>query len=108
MRSTPTAQERDHGPEARTVWAWFWFTFLAFWPRVFIIGFWIFGSQLGDAFSSWVIPAAGWLIAPSTTLAYALMWGASSNGVHGAEWLVVAAGVLIDIITWSLVRRLGD
>jgi hypothetical protein len=67
-----------------------------FWPRLFILGFWIFGSRLGDAFSSWVIPAVGFVIAPWTTVAYAFMWGISSNTVSGWEWIVVALGVLLD------------
>lgn len=108
MRSVPTPEEREHGPSDSVIWAWFWFTFLAFWPRLFIIGFWIFGSQLGRAYDSWVIPAIGFLVAPSTTLAYALMWVTGRHGVHDAEWLVVAAAVLLDVITWSLVRRLSD
>lgn len=108
MRSIPTPEERDHGPSSSVVWAWFWFTFLFFWPRVFIVGFWIFGSQLGRAYSTWVIPVVGFLVAPSTTLAYALMWATASHGVHGAEWLVVALGVLVDVVTWSLVPRLHE
>lgn len=108
MTSIPTQAERDHGPSDAVVWAWFWFVFLAFWPRVFIIAFWLFGSELGRAYDSWIVPAIGFVVAPSTTLAYALMWVAYSDGVHGAEWLVVAAGVLVDVVTWSLVRRLTD
>ena len=79
---------------------------LHFWPRLFILGFWIFDEQLGDAFSSWVIPALGFLIAPWTTVAYAFMWGVSSDRVAGVEWLVVGAAVVADLLTWWGGRRL--
>jgi hypothetical protein len=78
-----------------------------FWPRLFIAGFWIFGSQLGDAFSSWVIPAAGFVIAPWTTVAYAFVWSISSDTVAGWEWVVVALGVLLDLVTWLGARGLA-
>jgi hypothetical protein len=77
-----------------------------FWPRLFILGFWIFDDQLGRAFSSWVIPALGFLIAPWTTVAYAFMWGMSSDRVAGVEWLVVGAAVVADLLTWWGGRRL--
>ena len=71
-----------------------------FWPRLFILGFWIFSKQLGDAFSSWVIPAVGFFILPWTTIGYALMWGLSSDKVSGWEWIVVAVCVLLDGATY--------
>ena len=78
-----------------------------FWPRLFILGFWIFGSQLGDAFSSWVIPAIGFFVAPWTTAAYALMWGAGGDSVSGFwEWLVVAGAILLDVLTYWGIGRL--
>lgn len=77
------------------------------WPRLFILGFWIFGSQLGDAFSSWVVPAIGFFIAPWTTAFYALMWGAGGDSVSGFwEWLVVGVAVLLDVLTWWGIARL--
>jgi len=78
---------------------------VAFWPRLWIIGFWIFGRQMGEAFSSWIIPAIGFIILPWTTLLYAWMWGINSDGVTGWEWLVVAIGVLSDIVFWVVGRR---
>ena len=78
--------------------------FSMFWPRLFILGFWIFSKDLGEAFSSWVIPALGFVIAPWTTVAYAFMWAITSHSVNGWEWLVVALGVLFDVLTWAGVR----
>ena len=71
-----------------------------FWPRVFILALWIFGSQLGRAFDSWAIPAAGFVFLPWTTVAYAFMWSLSSDGVFGAEWIVVGCALIADALTW--------
>jgi hypothetical protein len=75
------------------------------WPRAVIVGFWIFGSQLGGAFSSWVIPAIGFFVLPWTTMTYALVWGISADKVSGAEWILVAAAFGLDLLTWAGVRR---
>jgi hypothetical protein len=77
---------------------------LHFWPRLFILGFVIFSRQIGDAFSSWVVWVVGFLILPWTTLIYAMAWGIYSDGVHGAEWLLVFAAFLVDMLTWALSR----
>lgn len=106
LTSRPDPQDVPSVTPASVVWGWFFFLMLMFWPRVVILTFWLFGSQLGDAFRSWVVPAIGFLVLPSTTVAYAFMWGATSHGVHGAEWLVVAVGLLIDLTMWALGRRL--
>jgi hypothetical protein len=75
-------------------------------PRLWILGFWIFGGQLGDAFGSWIIPAAGFILAPWTTLLYAWMWAISSNAVIGWEWLPVAFGALLDLTFLGILGRL--
>ncbi len=75
-------------------------------PRAWIIGFWIFSYGLGDAFSSWVIPAVGFIVLPWTTLMYAWMWAIGSDAVHGWEWLPVVAGFLLDLGLFASLRRL--
>ena len=74
-------------------------------PRLSILGFWIFSDQIGNAFSSWVVPAAGLILAPWTTLLYAWMWAIGSDAVHGWEWLAVAVGILLDLAFLDALRR---
>jgi hypothetical protein len=80
---------------------WFLVGSSMFWPRVFFLALWIFGSQLGRAFDSWVVPAIGFFVLPWTTVAYAFMWSISSDRVSGAEWIVVAAALVADLLTWA-------
>jgi hypothetical protein len=91
------------------VWTVAWsslaFLTLGFFPRLFILGFWVFSDLLGDAYDGWVLPAIGFAIAPSATVLYALMWAAGSDSVDGAEWLVVAFGLLLDLWMWRLLAR---
>lgn len=76
------------------------------WGRLAIIGFWIFSDLLGDAYDGWVVPVLGFVLLPWTTMSYAIAWGMSSNAVSGWEWLIVAFGALVDVLTWVGVRAL--
>jgi hypothetical protein len=78
----------------------------AMFPRLWILGFWIFSYGLGDAYSSWIIPAVGFIVAPWTTLLYAWMWAINSNSVSGWEWAPVAIGALLDLWFLWIVARL--
>jgi hypothetical protein len=73
----------------------------ALFPRLWLLGFWIFSDLLGEAYSSWVIPALGFLFAPWTTLLYAWMWAIGSASISGWEWLPLGVGVLLDL--WFIV-----
>jgi hypothetical protein len=77
----------------------------ALWPRLWILAYWIFGKQLGDAYSSWVIPAIGFIVLPWTTVLYAWMWAISSDAVNGWEWAVVAVGLVLDLWFWVAAAR---
>jgi hypothetical protein len=78
-----------------------------FWPRLFILLFWIFDDQLfRRAFGPWIVPVLGFLVLPWTTLAYATMWGLWSDRVSGAEWIVVVIAFAIDVWTYAGIRRL--
>lgn len=50
------------------------------------------------------MPFVGFFLLPWTTLAYAAMW-ASSNGVNGFEWFIVALGFLVDLGAFTGGRR---
>ena len=103
---TPLPQHHDANREITTGrWVlWLFLLATAFWPRAWIIGFWLLSDKLGHAFSSWIVPAVGFVILPWTTLLYAWMWAIDSNGVHGWEWIAVAAGFVVDIAFWVFGR----
>jgi hypothetical protein len=69
-------------------------------PRVALVVWWIFGDKVEAAFSTWVWPLLGLIFLPWTTLFYVIAWGAI-NGVSGAGWLLVALGVVLDVMTYS-------
>lgn len=78
---------------------------LLFWPRLFIVGYLIFGRQIfNHAYDNWLVILAGFLILPWTTVAYGLMWGVQSASVSGVEWVVVGVAFLVDLYTWAAVR----
>ena len=85
---------------------WLLFLSMMFWPRLFILGFWIFSNLLGRAYSSALIPIVGFFVLPWTTIAYAMCWGRSSDGVFGWEWAVVAFAVFLDVVTYAGGRAL--
>ena len=68
-------------------------------PRIALLFVWIFGDRVDRAFDTWIWPLLGLLLLPWTTLMYILVWG--PGGVDGAEWIVVAFGVLLDLATYS-------
>lgn len=69
-------------------------------PRIALVLWWIFGDKVDVAFDTWVWPLLGLLFLPWTTLFYVLAWSAV-GGVSGAEWLLVALGVALDVATYS-------
>lgn len=99
---------RSQSDDFATHWyGWLFFVSSLFWPRVCLLAFWIFGHFMDDAFDgSWVIQIAGFVVLPWTTMAYALMWGLTSDGVFGWEWICVGVALLLDVATWVEGRRL--
>jgi hypothetical protein len=70
-------------------------------PRLALFALWLFGDLLSRAFDSWLVPLIGFFILPWATLAYAGMWSLGSNDVTGFEWLIVIAGFVLDLGSWS-------
>ncbi len=69
-------------------------------PRLALFVLWLFSDVLGDAFDSWVVPLLGFFVLPWTTLAYAVMWAASTNRVTGFEWFIVVFAFFVDLGAW--------
>ena len=64
-------------------------------PRLAIFLWWAFDtSRWSAAFDSFWWPLVGILIAPWTTLAYALV---AANGVAGWDWVWLTSALLIDL-----------
>src|ERR1700754_3584110 len=102
MSQSSTGVQASEGRDVGTgrVVLWVFLAGVAFWPRLWILGFWIFDRQIGEAFSAWIVPALGFVFAPWTTLLYAWMWSIGSGGVHGWEWIFVGIGILSDLFFW--------
>ena len=66
-------------------------------PRLAIFVLFLFSNMLDRAFESWIVPLLGFFLLPWTTLAYAVMWGVSANGVTGFEWFIVVLAFLVDV-----------
>jgi hypothetical protein len=99
---------RSESDELVTHWyGWFCFVSSLFWPRICLLTFWIFGHFMSDAFHGrWAVQVLGFVFLPWTTTAYALMWGLTSDGVYGLEWIFVGVALVLDLGTWALGRSL--
>ena len=70
-------------------------------PRLALFGIFLFSDLLSDAFDSWFVPLLGFFLLPWTTLAYAVMWAASTNEVSGFEWFIVILAFIIDLGSYA-------
>lgn len=70
-------------------------------PRLALFGIFLFSDLLSRAFDSWFVPLLGFFLLPWTTLAYAVMWSASSNQVTGFEWFIVILAFVIDLGSYA-------
>ena len=69
-------------------------------PRIALAIWWIFGDRVERAFDTWVWPLLGLIFLPWTTLAYLVVWS-PVVGVDGGEWILVALGFLLDVVSYS-------
>ena len=86
------------------VLAWIVYLGLGFFPRVCLLGSWIFLALLSDVFTSRVVPVLGFILLPWTTLAYACLWAIGSDTVSGWEWIAVGTALLLDSVFWAWTR----
>jgi len=70
-------------------------------PRLALFAIFLFSDLLSRAFDSWFVPLLGFFLLPWATLAYAVMWSASTNEVTGFEWFIVILAFLIDLGSWA-------
>ncbi|HEX5990160.1 MAG TPA: hypothetical protein VFY75_08115 [Solirubrobacterales bacterium] len=70
-------------------------------PRLALFAIFLFSDLLSRAFDSWFVPLLGFFLLPWTTLAYAVMWSASTNEVTGFEWFIVILAFLVDLGSWA-------
>ena len=66
-------------------------------PRLALVAVWLFSNLLSRTFDDWIVPLIGFFLLPWTTLAYAVMWASSTNGVEGFEWFIVLLGFVFDL-----------
>jgi len=69
---------------------------------------WLFSDMLDRAFDDWFVPLLGFFLLPWTTLAYAVMWAAGTNGVEGFEWFLVILAFVVDLGSYAGGRRQRD
>ena len=74
-------------------------------PRLVLFILAIFSDTLSRAYDSWIVPLLGFFLLPWTTLAYAVMWSVSSNGVEGFEWFIVILAFLADLSSYAASDR---
>ena len=71
-------------------------------PRVGIVLYWLFPAgrtQFNYAFQSLIWPILGVIFVPWTTVFWTLFSG--QNGIAGFDWVWVALGLVIDIVTYT-------
>jgi len=70
--------------------------FAALAPRLGVFLIWLARPQLVDAaFDTFIIPLAGIIFLPFTTLMYVVLW--SATGLSGFDWVWLFLAFLIDI-----------
>ena len=70
-------------------------------PRLALFAIFLFSDLLSDAFDSWFVPLLGFFLLPWATLAYAVMWAASTNEVTGFEWFIVVLAFVVDLGSYA-------
>jgi hypothetical protein len=70
-------------------------------PRLALFVVWLFSDLLSRAYEEWWIPLLGFFLLPWTTLAYAVMWTAGTNGVEGFEWFLVILAFVVDLGSYA-------
>ena len=69
-------------------------------PRFLLFVWWLVEpARWGIAFGNdWFFGLLGFIFVPWTTLAYVIV---APGGVDGADWLLIAFGLVVDVMTWG-------
>lgn len=78
----------------------FVFLLALFAPRLAFVLMWIFGNRVDLAFDTFLWPLLLLVFLPWTGIVYTLLWS-PVVGVDGAEWILVAIAVLVDVAGWG-------
>ena len=73
----------------------------SFFPRLALLLMWIFTTYVDRAFSSFIVPLLGLILLPFTTIFYCLSWNPITHNVHGAAWIWVLIGLLLDLSSYA-------
>lgn len=73
----------------------------SFFPRIALLLMWIFTNYVDRAFSGFLLPLLGLIFLPFTTIMFCLVYSPAAGGVVGANWMWVALGLLLDIMSYS-------
>jgi hypothetical protein len=76
-------------------------------PRVGIVLLWLFTDRLSNAYSTGIVPVAGFFFLPWTTFLYGLVQG-GHGPVGTVGILAIIIGVIVDITTLVGARRVRD
>ncbi|MDH4171055.1 MAG: hypothetical protein OEW42_15830 [Acidimicrobiia bacterium] len=74
-------------------------------PRAALVFVWLTTNFISRAYDGFLLPFVGFLLAPWTTLVYALVH--DGRGVTGFGWFCVALAVLADLSSSSASARQG-
>ena len=73
----------------------------SFFPRIALLLMWIFTNYVDRAFSGFLPPLLGLIFLPFTTIMFCLVSSPAAGGMVGANWIWVALGLLLDIMSYS-------
>jgi len=69
-------------------------------PRIILFGMWLFTDYIGRAYETWFWPFLGFLLLPSTTIAYSIAAN-EFGGFQGWGAIVVVGGVIVDALIYG-------
>ena len=69
-------------------------------PRIILFGMWLFTDYISRAYETWFWPFLGFLLLPSTTIAYSIAAN-EFGGFEGWGAVIVVGGVMVDALIYG-------